>query len=335
MKKIIFGMSLLAVAGTMVSCNDFLNEEPELKQSNELTFSTFDGLNDAGAALYGMMQSCSWYDGEFIFQSELRAGNAKNPKSEPGSGRYRQDTQWNYTENSTSPLWTYAYYTIARANNVINNLPTTDLGDATQEDANNLMAEALFMRALGHFDLVITYAQPYSSDPQSLGVPVDTVTVNGKPARNTVAEVYAQIEKDLLQAESLISDDYKREGVDDDAAVVSKQAIQALLSRVYLYMEQWQKAADYATKVINSGKYNLVDADDYKAMWSASVAAKDGEIIFEVYGSSKNSYWDATGWEHLPYILDRGNDGSADVCATQDLIEMYEEGDVRAELYDL
>ena len=335
MKKIIFGMSLLAVAGTMVSCNDFLNEEPELKQSNELTFSTFDGLNDAGAALYGMMQSCSWYDGEFILQSELRAGNAKNPKSEPGSGRYRQDTQWNYTENSTSPLWTYAYYTIARANNVINNLPTTDLGDATQEDANNLMAEALFMRALGHFDLVITYAQPYSSDPQSLGVPVDTVTVNGKPARNTVAEVYAQIEKDLLQAESLISDDYKREGVDDDAAVVSKQAIQALLSRVYLYMEQWQKAADYATKVINSGKYNLVDADDYKAMWSASVAAKDGEIIFEVYGSSKNSYWDASGWEHLPYILDRGNDGSADVCATQDLVEMYEEGDVRAELYEL
>lgn len=335
MKKIIFGMSLLAVAGTMVSCNDFLNEEPELKQSNELTFSTFDGLNDAGAALYGMMQSCSWYDGEFILQSELRAGNAKNPKSEPGSGRYRQDTQWNYTESSTSPLWTYAYYTIARANNVINNLPTTDLGNATKQDADNLMAEALFMRALCHFDLVITYAQPYSSDPQSLGVPVDTVTVNGKPARNTVAEVYALIEQDLLKAESLISDDYKREGVDDDAAVVSKQAIQALLSRVYLYMEQWQKAADYATKVINSGKYNLVDAEKYKTMWSASVAAKDGEIIFEVYGSSKNSYWDASGWEHLPYILDRGNDGSADVCATQDLIDMYEEGDVRAELYEL
>ena len=335
MKKIIFGMTLLAAAATITSCSDFLNEEPELKQSNELTFSTFDGLNDAGAALYGMMQSCSWYDGEFILQSELRAGNAKNPKSEPGSGRYRQDTQWNYTESSTSPLWTYAYYTIARCNNVINNLAGTDMGDATQQDANNLKAEALFLRALSHFDLVITYAQPYSSDPQSLGVPVDTVTVNGKPARNTVAEVYAQIEKDLLEAESLIADNFTRAGVDDNAAVVSKQAIQALLSRVYLYMEQWQKAADYATKVINSGKYSLVDADTYKTMWSASKAAAKGEIIFEVYGSSKNGYWDASGWEHLPYILDRGNDGSADVCATQDLIDMYEEGDVRAELYEL
>jgi hypothetical protein len=334
MKKIILGMTLLAATGMFTSCNDFLNEEPKLKQSNELTFSTYDGLDAATIALYGMMQSSAWYDGQFILQSELRAGNAKNPLSEPGSGRYRQDTQWNYTENNTSSCWSYAYYTIARANNVINNLETTDLGDYTRQDANNLKAEALFMRALCHFDLVITYAQPYSYQPEGLGVPVDTVTVNGHPARNTVKEVYEQIESDLLEAESIISDNYTRNGVDDNAAVVSKQAIQALLSRVYLYMEQWQKSADYATKVINSGKYSLVDADTYKSMWSASIAAKGGEIIFEVYGSNKNEYWDASGWEHLPYIMDRGNDGSADVCATKDLVNLYEEGDVRASLFE-
>lgn len=327
-------MTLLATIGAFTSCNDFLNEEPKLKQSNELTFSTLEGLDAATAALYGMMQSSAWYDGQFILQSELRAGNAKNPLSEPGSGRYRQDTQWNYTENNTSACWSYAYYTIARANNVINNLASTNMGDYTQQDANNLKAEALFMRALCHLDLVITYAQPYSYQPDGLGVPVDTVTVNGQPARNTVKEVYEQIESDLLTAESIISDNYTRNGVDDNAAVVSKEAIQALLSRVYLYMEQWQKSADYATKVINSGKYSLVDADTYKSMWSASVAAKGGEIIFEVYGSNKNEYWDASGWEHLPYILDRGNDGSSDVCATSDLVSLYEEGDVRASLYE-
>ena len=335
MKKIILGMTLLATVGMFTSCDDFLNEEPKLKQSNELTYATLEGLDAAGAALYGMMQSASWYDGQFILQSELRAGNAKNPLSEPGSGRYRQDTQWNYTENGTSSCWSYAYYTIARANNVINNSDKTDLQGATKQAANNVKAEALFMRALSHLDLVITYAQPFSYEPDGLGVPVDTVTVNGEPARNTVREVYAQIEADLLLAESLMADNYARTGVDDAAAVVSKPAIQALLSRVYLYMEQWQKSADYATKVINSGKYSLVGADAYKAMWSAAVAPKGGEIIFEVYGSSKNDYWDESGWTHLPYILDRGNDGSADVCATKDLVSLYEEGDVRASLYEL
>lgn len=325
----------MATVGMFTSCDDFLNEEPKLKQSNELTYATLEGLDAASAALYGMMQSASWYDGQFILQSELRAGNAKNPLSEPGSGRYRQDTQWNYTENGTSSCWSYAYYTIARANNVINNIDKTDLQGATKQDANNVKAEALFMRALSHLDLVITYAQPFSYAPDGLGVPVDTVTVNGEPARNTVREVYAQIESDLLLAESLMADNYARTGVDDAAAVVSKQAIQALLSRVYLYMEQWQKSADYATKVINSGKYSLVGADAYKAMWSAAVAPKGGEIIFEVYGSSKNDYWDESGWTHLPYILDRGNDGSADVCATKDLVSLYEEGDVRASLYEL
>ena len=325
----------MATVGMFTSCDDFLNEEPKLKQSNELTYATLEGLDAAGAALYGMMQSASWYDGQFILQSELRAGNAKNPLSEPGSGRYRQDTQWNYTENGTSSCWSYAYYTIARANNVINNIDKTDLQGATKQAANNVKAEALFMRALSHLDLVITYAQPFSYEPDGLGVPVDTVTVNGEPARNTVREVYAQIEADLLLAESLMADNYARTGVDDAAAVVSKPAIQALLSRVYLYMEQWQKSADYATKVINSGKYSLVGADAYKAMWSAAVAPKGGEIIFEVYGSSKNDYWDESGWTHLPYILDRGNDGSADVCATKDLVSLYEEGDVRASLYEL
>ena len=114
--------------------------------------------------------------------------------------------------------------------------------------------------------MVITYAQPYTYAPESLGVPVVLVTENGHPARNTVKEVYTQIVKDLTDAEGLIADNFTRSGISDPAAMVSKSAIQALLSRVYLYMGEWQKCADYATKVINSGKYQLLNADDYLAM---------------------------------------------------------------------
>ena len=329
-------MAILS-AGLFTSCSDFLTEEPKQEQSNELTFATFDGVNKAAAAMYGMFQSDAWYDGEFTLMSELRCGNAKNPTSVPGSGRYRTDTQWIYSDRSTSPLWSYAYYTIARANNVINNLDDKVGKDATQQQVNNVKAEALFIRALCYFDLVITYCQPYNynaTEDDKMGVPLVLVTENGKPARDSKENVYNQIVADLLQAESIMADDYVRAGVTDKAATPTKPAIQALLSRVYLYMNKWQEAADYATKVINNKKYELAPADAYAAMFSAATAPEGGEIIFEVYGSDKNEYWDNSGWAHLPYITTTDEKGShGDVCATKDLYDLYSEGDVRKSMF--
>lgn len=329
-------MAILS-AGLFTSCSDFLTEEPKQEQSNELTFATFDGVNKAAAAMYGMFQSDAWYDGEFTLMSELRCGNAKNPTSVPGSGRYRSDTQWIYSDHSTSPLWSYAYYTIARANNVINNLDDKVGVDATQQQVNNVKAEALFIRALCYFDLVITYCQPYNynaTEDDKMGVPLVLVTENGKPARDSKENVYNQIVADLLQAESIMSDDYVRSGVTDKAATPTKPAIQALLSRVYLYMNKWQEAADYATKVINNKKYELAPADAYAAMFSAATAPAGGEIIFEVYGSDKNEYWDNSGWAHLPNMTTTDDQGShGDVCATKDLYDLYSEGDVRKSMF--
>ena len=329
-------MAILS-AGLFTSCSDFLTEEPKQKQSNELTFATFDGVNKAAAAMYGMFQSDAWYDGEFTLMSELRCGNAKNPTSVPGSGRYRTDTQWIYSDRSTSPLWSYAYYTIARANNVINNLDDKVGKDATQQQVNNVKAEALFIRALCYFDLVITYCQPYNynaTEDDKMGVPLVLVTENGKPARDSKENVYNQIVADLLQAESIMADDYVRAGVTDKAATPTKPAIQALLSRVYLYMNKWQEAADYATKVISNKKYELAPADAYAAMFSAATAPEGGEIIFEVYGSDKNEYWDNSGWAHLPYTTTTDDKGShGDVCATKDLYDLYSEGDVRKSMF--
>lgn len=329
-------MAILS-AGLFTSCSDFLTEEPKQEQSNELTFATFDGVNKAAAAMYGMFQSDAWYDGEFTLMSELRCGNAKNPTSVPGSGRYRTDTQWIYSDRSTSPLWSYAYYTIARANNVINNLDDKVGVDATQQQVNNVKAEALFIRALCYFDLVITYCQPYNynaTEDDKMGVPLVLVTENGKPTRDSKENVYNQIVADLLQAESIMADDYVRSGVTDKAATPTKPAIQALLSRVYLYMNKWQEAADYATKVINNKKYELAPADAYAAMFSAATAPAGGEIIFEVYGSDKNEYWDNSGWAHLPYITTTDDQGShGDVCATKDLYDLYSEGDVRKAMF--
>lgn len=69
------------------------------------------------------------------------------------------------------------------------------------------MANALFLRALVHFDLVKVYAQNYNytTDASHLGIPIvlKIPGPNDNLKRNTVENVYAQILGDLKDADAL------------------------------------------------------------------------------------------------------------------------------------
>ena len=319
--------SLLGAAG----CQDFLTKEPKLQQSTEITLSDYTGLDDATFGAYSSLASTGWYGQSWIVGAEMRSGNGKKSNF-ANSGRCVQPYVWNYTETSTSGMWSYCYTTVAMANNVIDNLDGKETADVTAQDLNNLKAECLFLRAFSHFCNVLIYGQPYTycvkSAPESLGVPyVYHTDPNGLPARETVVSNYENIVKDLLEAENIIDPDYKRDGVADPTAVVSLSAIQALLSRVYLYMGKWQESADYATKVITSGKYNLWSAEEYPSVWGEESGS--GEVIFEVYGKRTNSAYGS--WEDMSYLTNPT--GSGDAQAADPLINLYEDGDVRLKAY--
>lgn len=329
MKKLmIYGLSLLALGFS--SCDGFLTEEPVTSLDTETVLSTYESLNKATLGAYSALNDGTWYGAGFVLSCELRAGNAKNPtNTQFTSGRYISEYSWIYLDSNTSGLWSYAYFVIAQANNVINNVDGKESLDVTTQDLNNLKAEALFLRALSYFDLLRTYAQPYTYAPQSPGVAIMlTVDKDALPARNTVSECFDQVVKDLLQAEELMADDYTRGDVTDPYAVVSRPAIQGLLSRVYLYMGEWQKSADYATKVIDNGLYGMFTESELPSVWGKD-ASSGGEVIFEVYGDKKNyynEYWEDISWMTNP-------DGYADVASTADLRDLYEEGDVRGTLF--
>ena len=297
----------------------------------------YSGLNDATHGAYYYIASTGWYGQSWVIDAEMRSGNGMKSNFK-NSNRCTQAYNWNYTEDGTSGMWSTAYVTIAMANNVIDNLEGKAVGDVTEQDLNNLKAECLFLRALSHFDLVRTYAQPYCYNLNGadgagshLGVPVVLKTDSAaKPARNTVKEVYAQVVADLLEAEKLIDPSYARAGVTDKKAVVTLPAIQALLSRVYLYSENWQGAADYASKVIKDYNYTLWTPEDFEdAACYAEDAPAGGEVIFEVYGLKANTY---DGY-HDGLSPMCGPDGYGDAGASTDLKAIYEEGDVRGTLF--
>lgn len=278
-------------AGVATSCKDFLTEEPPLEQSTEITLATYEGLNNATAGAYSRLASSGWYGGEFILLNEMKTSNGKKfIGTQYDTGRMEDWYNLNYNANTTSSIFGNAYYVISQVNNVMDNL-TEDKGEA--QDLNNLKAECLFLRALSYFDLVRTYAMPYSyDDGQSAGVPVVLHTASDdKSPRATVAKVYEQIVADLTEAEKIIDPGYVRQGGADAKAYASLDAIRALLSRVYLYMENWQKAADYATLVIDSENYTLWTKEEMAdaACYTVDVPS-GGEVIFEVYGLNTNSY---------------------------------------------
>lgn len=337
MKKYIL-LPLVALTA-FTGCKDFLVEEPILQQSNELTLSTYEGLDKAVAGAYSPLASASWYGADFIIMNELKTSNGKKwIGSSWDSGRCNEMYNNNYNPNQTSGVWSAAYYVISAVNNVMDNLEGKETPDVTAQDLNNLKAECLFLRALSHFDLVRTFAQPYCYDKDGadgkgshLGVPVVLKTdPAAKPARNTVKEVYEQIVADLLEAEKIIDPAYARAGVTDKTAVVTLPAIQALLSRVYLYSENWQGAADYANKVIKNYNYTLWTSEEVAdaACYTVDVP-NGGEVIFEIYGSKSNSY---DGY-HDGLAPMCGPDGYGDAGASTDLKAIYEEGDVRGTLF--
>lgn len=134
----------------------------------------------------------------------------------------------------------------------------------TVTEKNAILGQALFLRAYYYLRLVTLYGQPYSgagvNPATSPGVPLvlSDVVSDARPARNTLAEVYNQIEADFLKAAPLLRDNY----IPSTPFRVGHVAAYAMLSRFYLYKgrtEDMDNVKRYADSVLsyNSGLNQL------------------------------------------------------------------------------
>ncbi len=205
---------------------------------------------------------------------------------------------YNRLVNSSASLnfWNQAYYGIFQANKVIEAIE-----DNAPQNRLQLKGENMFLRALMHYDLVRIFGRPYSQDSdKNLGVPVKTSTdMNDLPGRSTVKQTYEFIVNDLLKAAELMKEN-KSNGF------ASKEVAWALLSRVYLYMEQNDKAIEYADKVINSNRYKLLTTAQLGKYYTTSPEANSETIFAIKYQTSENqgkasigSLYTRDGWGEI------------------------------------
>lgn len=335
MKKIYNICRWICIAALLPACSaDFIDKDPKVDVSNEKALSTYTKLVVATNGLYAPMMSTSLY-GEFMVLAPDVMGDNVVRSTVQASGRYIQayNLTIGATEDAPDGIFSMAYYIIAASCNVINTIDANrfEREVATDAQVNQLLGEALFVRALMHFELCRWFAYPYDfkdtklapgadGDGGHLGIPVILETKIDKPARNTVKKVYEQVISDLQRAASLMTEKKL-------CYWASAEVAQALLARVYLYQKNYQEAANMATAVIGSDRYELTAPGAFVRYWALQ---GQKETIFELQLNKTDEYFagggDNPGGVYVFY---------GDLVVAKKLAESYETGDVRADLIAL
>jgi hypothetical protein len=159
------------------------------------------------------------------------------------------------SEIGIGDFWAQVYKVINGANEIITDLPA--LTNVDQENKDNILGQAYFLRALAYFDLNRSFggvAGVYGT----MGVPIVLKPVRSikditYPSRPSIDEVYERVESDLKNSVNLLSGG-------GEPTLASQAAAEALLSRLYLYYKQdYNLVEEYATDVINDYNYKLTE----------------------------------------------------------------------------
>ena len=146
--------------------------------------------------------------------------------------------------------WNKIYKHINIANMILASIDEQSTPKEEDElEVMRIKGEAYFLRGAYYFILVNLYGKPYTKTgaKNDLGVPIkNTEYIEDKVyGRNTVEEVYAQVLADLGEAEKCLEKTVHKSIYRADIT-----ATYLLLSRVHLYMQNWEMAESYAKKVL-------------------------------------------------------------------------------------
>ncbi|SHF87173.1 SusD family protein [Mariniphaga anaerophila] len=152
-------------------------------------------------------------------------------------------------------VWQYLYRSIKLANDILAKIPE----DAEDSQMKAFRGQALATRAYSYHYLVQFFQKTYVGHEDDPGVPIVTEVESeeGTP-RKSMREVYTLMVKDLTDAIKLL-DGYSRA----TKGFIDQSVAYGFLARVYLSMENWEAAADAASKA-RSG-YPIMTGEQYLA----------------------------------------------------------------------
>lgn len=248
MKKLLSKIFILVAFLSMSCADDFLDQIPTDAVSEGLVFTT---TGNAWAALNGIHRAMFVrYDsqgqpgegGVMLVRDVLGEDMVMTGQA---NGWFVAYSRWlaHINENSGDVrfVWRFYYVIIANANMIIANI---DNAVGPEQDKREIKGQALAYRAWAHFNLVQLFAkrfEPGGANAQ-LGVPIVTSPITEGGPRNTVAEVYAQINTDLDEAIGLLTDRRNAK------SHLNQSVVRGIKARVALTQGNYQVAAQQANQ---------------------------------------------------------------------------------------
>jgi starch-binding outer membrane protein, SusD/RagB family len=322
MKRTIKISILSTILAFAVSCDELLDTEPSVAVSSDVVVTTASGMDAVLTSAYDRLRSESLYRYWIPAGPEVLADNSElHPIN---SGRFSSQAENAFGSHFTTGVWSTAYRLINEANIIIAGAENTQ---TSQSHRDRLRGEALFLRGLAYHELL----RVYSYEPNhpllsqwNQGVIIRTTPTLGLSgadlrSRSSVIEGYEQSESDFLAALPLLQDNDR-----GSVYFVDKATVHAGLARLYLYWERWEDALNHAEQAVNLAKGSLTDFSEHDNIFDV---LPNPESIFEL------SFDNTHGSSGSLNAVTNPPPGWFDALPSAELLELYEENDLRNNLF--
>ena len=279
-KNIIYkGSMMLASVAILASCADQLDTLPD----NRTTLDTPKKI--AGLLVTAYPDRTPTLFNEWMSDNTDYMG-AQNSQGNRGGDQYffwQEQTEGG--NDSPEQVWMLYYEGVYKANEAL--AAIDDQGGPKNDILRNSKGEALLLRAYNHFVLANEFCRPYNGKTSTKDAGLyyatgiaDFSAAAEQSVRGTVADVYAKIAEDIEAGIPLINDTYEVPKYH-----FNKQAAYAFATRFYLYYEKWEKAKEYADKLLGSNP--AASLRNYAALQAMPLSKSEQAVkIAEAYCSA-------------------------------------------------
>src|SRR4051812_9279090 len=282
MKNKILTITLLLVIGVVASCKKSTLDQvnPNTLPVSQFWLSESDAEKGVNA-IYHMFYQNGGFNRWIYFRLDLTSdeGFSKSPWIELGDWTRFQYINYNFWEGNVN-TFRDVYKAIYRCNQVLAYVPKIEFKDAAKKE--ELLGQAKFLRGFYYYYAAILWENvPVVTTPQT---PTDM------PAQGTLAQVWAQVEKDLTEAGAGLPEQYTGANI----GRATKGAALAMLGKAYMQQHKWAEAKtafDYLVTGTGKGYYDLVD---FKENFRAT-NENNKESVFEIQFSNANQTAEGDG----------------------------------------
>lgn len=283
LQPIFFALALLTV---VTGCKKQLDILPNDLLQESYAFTNVNDLEQGVLGIYA-----SWAGENTMIINAVLSDEVK--LSNENRGQWQTEFKLQYNTGTNSFGLANFYLMINRANRVIAAAEKLQVPAADVSRKNQLVAEAIALRATAHFELLQRYAPAY--DPAAMGVTyVDYVFVTDQLPRQLVSDNLSRIEKDLADAKTnpdLPAAPVALPGIGNIR--LSKAFIAGMQARVALYKKDWANAISFSTEAINISGKPLATGSAFTGIWTD---ASDAEVYLRLRrnGDGVGTLWQDT-----------------------------------------